>query len=138
VARDITDQGWFFSGDSPPDGSEFPVYEPGICRPPDPYGCTLLTADRVTGPRRWTHGQHVIPAGCRRSCLIAAGDGVKEEVGSGVAAMMVRMPSWRRYPQVSTEVKLVHDAEAGSGAHSPGLSPLVADVLVSPPDIQRS
>jgi len=31
----------FLSGDPPPDGSEYRVYEPGICRPPDPYGCTL-------------------------------------------------------------------------------------------------
>lgn len=41
MARDITDQGWVLLPRSPPDGSEFPVYEPGICRPPNPYGRTL-------------------------------------------------------------------------------------------------
>jgi hypothetical protein len=40
--------------------------------------------------------------------------------------------------QVSTDVQSVQDAAARSGARSPGLSPVIVDVLVSPPDIQRS
>ncbi len=63
--------------------------------------------------------------------------GVEEEVSGGIAVMAVRMPSWRRRGRLSTKVKLVRDAAARSGARS-GLSPVIADVLVSPPHIQRS
>ena len=40
VARDVSDQGWgLLAAIRPPDGSEFPIYQPARRRPFSPTGC---------------------------------------------------------------------------------------------------
>jgi hypothetical protein len=66
-------------------------------------------------------------------------NGVEEDMSGGIAVVMARMPSCRRCPAgISNRDQVRALCAASSETRSAVSSPVIADVFVSPPDIQRS